>query len=113
MTMLDLDRSQDALLALTRIYSTYYQYCSLPMNKTIEISEICTHIARIKYMSGDFDDALHFYKEASDKAQGENAQKELKLAIAQIEKEQLVLKSSRDVSASKDHPIQEISFEQE
>jgi tetratricopeptide (TPR) repeat protein len=112
MTMLELDRSADALMTLTRIYSTYYQFCDLPMNKTIDISEICTHIARLKYMAGDFDDALHFYREAIEKSRGENAQKELGAAIAQIEREQIALKSSRDSSGSHDHPIQEISVEE-
>lgn len=110
--MLSLERENDALLALTRIYSTYYHYSHLPMNKTLDISQVCLHLARIKHYCGELDDALLFYREAIEKAEGENAQKEIQAAINDIEREQSAIRQ-QEPPMSRNHPIEEASLEQE
>lgn len=111
--MIQQDRLEDALLALTRIYSTFYQYCDLTMNKTMNISEVCMHIARLKYVAGDLDNALDFYREAYEKAHGEKAKSDLKATVDEIMLEKEGRVENQEYSASKDHPIHEMSDDQE
>lgn len=85
--MLAVGRQDDAELSFIRIYSSYSQYNKLPMNKTIDLSDVCTQIARLRYSKGDLADSLQFYREAEDNAIGENIKKDLHNTIELIEQE--------------------------
>lgn len=85
--MLSLERNEEALQAFVRVYTTFATYKDLPSNKTVEFSSICSQIANLKYAKGDLNDALAFYQEAVNHAEGETEKKEILAAIDKIEHE--------------------------
>ena len=106
--MLDINRTVDAERAFVRIYTTIGHYGKLPMNKTVELSDICTHIAQLRHKRGDLQGAIEFYKEAEKMMEGENAKKEVQRMIHFLEEElEHHLANERPIQSSVDEsPLQ-------
>lgn len=76
---------EDSERALIQIYKTIEIYGSLPINKTVDLSEVCYQIARIRSIKGDFQEAIFFYQEALKCANGENYKKGLMSFIENLQ----------------------------
>ena len=83
--MINFNEVESAEAVLIRIYTSPDGYKELPQNKTIDMSEICELIGRIKLQREDLGEALHFYREALELAEGENNRKDIEQAISEVE----------------------------
>lgn len=83
--MYALEAFEEAELALIQIYKTADIYGHLPCNKTVDISEVCAQIAKLRSIKGDTQEAIFFYQEALKSAHGENYKKELQYNIEALQ----------------------------